>query len=40
MEKKTLIVIGCGSRGKGYSDKTLTMDGKFEIVGIAEPVSE
>ena len=40
MEKKTLIVIGCGSRGKGYSDKALKMDGKFEIVGIAEPIVE
>ena len=40
MEKKTLIVIGCGSRGKGYSDKALNMGGKFEIVGIAEPIKE
>ena len=40
MEKKTLIVIGCGSRGKGYSDKALAMNGKFEIVGIAEPILE
>ena len=40
MEQKKLIVIGCGSRGKGYSDKTLNMDGKFRIVGIAEPIAE
>ncbi len=40
MEQKKLIVIGCGSRGKGYSDKALNMDGKFKIVGIAEPIEE
>ena len=40
MEQKTLIVIGCGSRGKGYSDKAMAMDGKFKIVGIAEPIAE
>ena len=40
VEKKKLIIIGCGSRGKGYSDKAMAMEGKFEIVGIAEPIKE
>ncbi len=37
---KKLIVIGCGSRGKGYTAKALEMDSKFEIVAIAEPIEE
>ena len=37
---KKLIVIGCGGRGKGYTAKALEMDGKFEIVAIAEPIEE
>ncbi|MBQ1263064.1 MAG: Gfo/Idh/MocA family oxidoreductase, partial [Oscillospiraceae bacterium] len=39
MEKKKVIVIGCGGRGMGYSKimKDSHSD-YFEIVGIAEPV--
>lgn len=39
-DTKKLIVIGCGSRGKGYSTIAAKMGGKFEIVAVAEPLAE
>ncbi len=37
MEKKKVIIIGCGSRGEGYSRKGFDME-KFDVVAIAEPI--
>jgi len=37
MERKKLIIIGCGSRGEGYSRKGIEQD-KFDVVAIAEPI--
>lgn len=40
MEKKKLIVIGCGARGKAYASIAKEMEGCFEVVAIAEPLKE
>ena len=37
---KKLIIIGGGSRGRTYGERAMAMDGKFEIVAIAEPIKE
>ena len=37
--KKKLIIIGCGSRGKTYADQALK-SGNFEVVALAEPIDE
>lgn len=37
MEKKKIIIIGCGSRGEGYSRKGYEQK-KFDVVAIAEPI--
>jgi predicted dehydrogenase len=41
MEKKKVIVVGCGSRGKIYSDiMKERFSSDFELVAIAEPVED
>ena len=40
MEKKKLILIGAGMRGKSYTDTAFKMDGRFEVVAVAEPVDD
>ena len=41
MSKKKVIVIGCGSRGKAYSDIMKNdFDNHFEIVACAEPIDD
>ena len=40
MEKKKLILIGAGMRGISYTNTVLKMDGKFEVVAIAEPIDD
>ena len=39
-ETKTLILIGAGLRGMGYTDIAKTMEGRFRVVGVAEPIPE
>ena len=39
MKKLTVVLIGAGSRGKIYT-KYMRQSGKFEIVGVAEPIEE
>ena len=39
MKKLTAVLIGAGSRGKIYT-KYMRQSGKFEIVGVAEPIEE
>ena len=36
---KKVIVIGCGSRGMGYSAR-MKRSGKFEVVAVADPIPE
>ncbi|MBO5101701.1 MAG: Gfo/Idh/MocA family oxidoreductase [Clostridia bacterium] len=38
--KKRLILIGAGSRGKCYTDRTLARSDYFELVAVAEPIEE
>ena len=40
MKKLKVILMGAGSRGKGYTDIMAGMPEKFEIVGVAEPIEE
>lgn len=40
MEKKKLILIGAGMRGKSYTDTAFKMDGRFEVVAVAEPIDD
>ncbi len=40
MEGKKIILIGAGSRGKTYTDIAAEMGGAFEVVAVAEPISE
>ena len=40
MKKLSVIVIGAGSRGKTYSEHMRIADGKYEIVAVAEPLTE
>ena len=40
MKKLSVIVIGAGSRGKTYSEHMRMADGKYEIVAVAEPLTE
>ena len=35
--KRRVVVIGAGSRGKGYAEKILDME-DFEVVSVAEPI--
>ena len=37
---KKLILIGAGNRGKRYTDIAKEIDGKFEVVAVAEPIAE
>ncbi len=38
MEKKKLILIGCGLRGNTYTYFASKLDGCYEVVAIAEPI--
>ena len=38
MKQLSVIIIGAGSRGRGYSHHMGTMPDKYKIVGVAEPV--
>lgn len=38
MKQLTAIVIGAGSRGKGYTDIMAKCPEKFKVVGVAEPI--
>jgi len=38
MKKLSVVLIGAGSRGDGYSDIIKENPDKFEIVGVAEPI--
>lgn len=38
MKQLTCIVIGAGSRGIRYSDTMFATNGKFKVVGVAEPI--
>lgn len=40
VDTKKLILIGAGNRGKRYTDIAKTLDGKFEVVAVAEPIGE
>ena len=40
MKKLTAIVIGAGARGRIYTRIMKELEGKFELVGIAEPVEK
>ena len=41
MAAKKVIVIGCGQRGKIYTDiMAKDFPGQFEIVAVAEPVED
>ncbi len=40
MEKKKLILIGAGGRGKRYTDIAKKLSDKFEVVAVAEPIDE
>ncbi len=37
-KKVTAVVVGCGSRGQGYSAFALDFPKRLQIVGVAEPV--
>ena len=39
-ERKKLILIGAGNRGKRYTDIAKNIGEKFEIVAVAEPIAE
>ena len=38
MEKKRIILIGAGLRGKTYTDMMADADGRYEVVAVAEPI--
>ena len=38
MEKKKIILIGAGMRGKTYTDMAFAMKEQFEVVAVAEPI--
>ena len=38
MKKLTAIVIGAGGRGRIYTRIMKELEGKFELVGVAEPI--
>ncbi len=38
MEKKKIILIGAGMRGKAYTDMAFKMDGMYQVVAVAEPI--
>ncbi len=40
MDKKKLILIGAGGRGKRYTDIAKNISDKFELVAVAEPLDE
>ncbi len=40
MEKKKIILIGGGDRGKRYTDVAKKLSDRFELVAIAEPIDE
>ena len=40
MKKLTAIVIGAGGRGRIYTRIMKELEGKFELVGIAEPIEQ
>ena len=37
-EKKKLILIGAGSRGKCYTERAFSVEDYFEVVAVAEPI--
>ena len=39
-ERKKLILIGAGSRGKTYTDNAKLLEDKYEVVAVAEPVED
>ena len=39
-ERKKLILIGAGSRGKTYTDNSKLLEGMYEVVAVAEPVED
>ena len=38
MKKVKVVLIGAGLRGMGYAKKMMELEGKFEIVAVAEPL--
>ena len=40
MKKLTAIVIGAGGRGRIYTKIMKELEGKFELVGVAEPIEQ
>ena len=38
MKTYSVILIGAGIRGKGYTDIMADLPEKFKVVGVAEPV--
>ena len=40
MEKKKIILIGAGMRGKCYTDMAYTIKDRFEVVAVAEPIED
>ena len=40
MDKKRIILIGAGLRGKTYTDYMKKAEGRFEVVAVAEPVED
>lgn len=40
MEKKKLILIGAGMRGKSYTDMAFRMRDQFEVAAVAEPIDD
>ena len=40
VQKKKLILIGCGMRGNTYTYFASKLDGAYEVVAIAEPIRE
>ena len=40
MEKKKLILLGAGIRGRSYTNTAWKMSDKYEVVAVAEPVDD
>ena len=38
MEKVKVVIIGGGLRGMGYAKQMMELEGKFEVVAVAEPI--
>ena len=38
MKKVKVVLIGAGLRGMGYAKQMMDLDGKFEVVAVAEPI--